>query len=201
MVLGLVVMVGCNSSTSPNAVTNITVSNPVLQVSVVPVDNWTDQFLVILPDGKAVGREVIEASAKDLLNKDMTVEFFVTADNTREAEAFWVGNYWCDVRWEYHYVGSCIQRNLWHLQLHIKNGQQNYDIFNLHMCVWWENGPQFGAYNSANGWCANTRGTYTRIRDTVANALRSQGFSNSVAYSIAAATAVIVVIAFGLSWA
>jgi hypothetical protein len=121
-------------------------------------------------------------------------------DPVRPMWGFQVGCYYVRLSWEIHYVGSCIGRNNWHLGFMVKNVCANPErmILNAHACVWWQNGPQFGLYNSANGWCAQSRGTWTEIRDRVYAGLAAVGVGGFVGYVIADVSTGIVVFAFGL---
>lgn len=116
-------------------------------------------------------------------------------DQTR---AWSIGCYWFDIRWEKHYVGSCIKRDTWHLQFHIRNKCQNREIFNSHLCAWWQNGPQFGIYESTRGFCAQSRGTFTEIRGKIIGALAVVGITGTIAYIIANTAAGVTVAAFAL---
>jgi hypothetical protein len=111
-----------------------------------------------------------------------------------------LGCIWIDVRWEKHYVGGCINRNAWHINFHIRDKctKNSPDLFNMHVVVWWENGPQMGLYNSANGWCAQSRGTFTEIRQLFINAFATVGVTGTTAYVLAQLAASITSTAFAL---
>jgi len=109
-----------------------------------------------------------------------------------------VGCYRLMLRWEPGYTGSCIRRNGWHLNFHLRNGCGNYDVFNVHVVPWWENGPQIGIYNSANGWCAQSRGTWTDMRDNFLRMALAAGLGYGVAVTVANTMATLSVAALAL---
>ncbi len=105
--------------------------------------------------------------------------FFVvdTISDAPEGEAnteaqFRAGNYFCKMHWDKHYVGSCIRRDTWHLNLLISDTRTGREVFNSHLCGWWQNGPQFGIYNSANGFCKTTRGGFTAVKNAIQEAIQ-----------------------------
>lgn len=111
-----------------------------------------------------------------------------------------IGCLWMDVRWEEGPVSRCF--NLagvqWHLNFHFRNACSNTEIFNLHAKAWWDNGPQFGLYESAHGWCFNSTGKFTAIRDKFMGMLGLIGITGLAAYLIADISAGVVVAAFAL---
>lgn len=103
------------------------------------------------------------------------------------------------LNWHSGYVAGCIKRNLRHININVQNRCSGGMLFDAHACSWWQNGPQFGIYVSGpRTWCGTTRGGYTAVRDTLANALKAVGFSAAVAAAISAATAPVLVPALGL---
>jgi hypothetical protein len=110
---------------------------------------------------------------------------------------FPVGCYYIRISWEQGYVGGCIKRNdQWHLGFTVRNNCKETMPFNGHLCGWWQNGPQFGIYNSANGWCAQSRGTFTEIKNKIAAGLVAAGIVSWLADSIADTVAGVTVSAF-----
>lgn len=115
-----------------------------------------------------------------------------------------VGRYWADVRWEWGYVPGCVHTNTWHLNLHLRDTWANRDLMNVHIASWWQNGPQFGIYNSgASGFCVQSRGTFTAIRSALTDFFsRSAGMPYWAASAMAYSVAVICVCALPfLIWA
>jgi hypothetical protein len=124
-----------------------------------------------------------------------------SGDITTQAISVW--KYWADIRWEYGYVPGCVHAFAWHLNLHLRDTWANRELVNIHLAVWWQNGPQFGIYNSgASQFCAQSRGTFTNIKNAIYGYFRySVGLPSWVASSLAYSAAVVVVTAFALSWA
>lgn len=141
-----------------------------------------------------------------LSSGDLTLSVLEEANNTggvAGAAPLWsvaatVGCYRMMVRWEYGYTGSCVRRNGNHLNFQIRNWCSNQDVCNLHVVGWWENGPQAGIYNSANGWCAQSRGTFTEIRDAIFRAMVAVGIGAGVAWALSYVAALITIPAFAL---
>jgi hypothetical protein len=110
----------------------------------------------------------------------------------------YIGNYRLEVRREKGYVAGCIKRNGWHLNFDITNFRNNKQLFNLHVMAWWENGPQVGIYNSANKWCAQSRGTFTDLKNLFFKAFVAAGVTGAVAITLANIAASISVVSFAL---
>ncbi|MBI4948379.1 hypothetical protein HY844_02395 [Candidatus Berkelbacteria bacterium] len=109
-----------------------------------------------------------------------------------------VGCYFLRISWEKHDIRSCINRNVWHLGILLKNTCSGRDITNIHACAWWQNGPQVGLYDSFNGWCVTTVGTFTAIREKLKVALAIVGITGFTAYIISSVGATVIVGAFAL---
>lgn len=109
-----------------------------------------------------------------------------------------LGCYFIRISWEKHLVKGCINKDVWHLGLILKNTCSNRDILNAHACVWWQNGPQFGLYDSFSGWCATTVGTFTAIRDKLKVVLAVVGITGFTAYVISTFGASVIVAAFAI---
>lgn len=115
-----------------------------------------------------------------------------------QLQADWVriGCLWMDVRWEWGYIPGCIKRVGWHLNFHIKDACTDREIFNLHAAGWRDNGPQFGLYESARGWCWRSTGTWTAIRDKFMGAFAAVGITGFAAYVLSDICAGVCVGAF-----
>lgn len=111
-----------------------------------------------------------------------------------------VGCLMMDVRWENGPVSKCFKLagTQWHLNFHFRNWCTNRDYFNLHAKAWWDNGPQFGLYESERDWCFRSVGKWTAIRDKFMASLALVGVTGMVAYVISDISAGITVAAFAL---
>ena len=111
-----------------------------------------------------------------------------------------IGCYWFRISWESGYIGSCIHRNSRHLGFTVRNNCNNPTtlVFDGHACGWWENGPQFGLYDSKSGWCRQTRGGFTNIKDTFYAGLLSAGIVWWLAGPIADISAGVAVVALAV---
>lgn len=102
----------------------------------------------------------------------------------------WAGKYRAEIRKEGGYVGGCIERNQTHINLHLRDSKANKDIVNIHLVSWWENGPQFGIYNTGTRkFCVQTRGKFTALKDSITNFFRSVGIPLAYAAMMGAAVA------------
>lgn len=152
-------------------------------------------------NGATLSQEEITALVSASAQSQSDIELIIN-DETVPAEdinpaSIKVGSYMFFIRWEYGYVGGCIRRNGWHLNLHIRDWRANRDITNFHLMGWWQNGPQFGIYNSVTQWCKTTRGNFTAIRNAFIEGL-SRYMPYAVAVAAGTALAYIVIPAFAL---
>lgn len=162
--------------------------------------------LILDQNGEAVSAERLSAWSKELATGDKALELVLvdlTDPNTgKDRVEFRVGDFYVKINFDGpHYVGGCIKRNLRHLNILIRNTRTNKEIFNAHLCVWNDHGPQFGAYNSANGSCVTTKGKLTAIRDAIKDVLTRSVSASVPAWAItgiAVTSATVVVAAFSL---
>ncbi len=122
------------------------------------------------------------------------------APGTAQSRYVQVGCLWMDVRWEEGPVSKCfkLQGVQWHLNFHFKNACSNQDYFNIHAKAWWDNGPQFGLYESVRQWCFRSVGKWTAIRGKFMEALAAAGVTGVAAYVISDISAGVCVAAFAL---
>jgi hypothetical protein len=162
--------------------------------------NPSGELLIQDSSGKSLTQKDFAKVLNDLPkdpNKSIGLEIIEDPSELGQTRGFGVGCLWMDVRWEHGYVGGCVRRTGWHLNFHLKNRCNERELFNLHVIGWWDNGPQFGAYNSANNWCAQSRGTWTSIRDKFVLALGAIGIGGLAATVIANISTGVVVAVFG----
>ena len=162
------VISGCggNDATQPTSSPGVSAFTVSAQQSGQPV--------ITSPDGATITLEALERIAASSAANHSSLSFS-TASNQTAGEvqpSYWCGKYFWDIRWEWGYVGGCIKRNCWHLNLHVRDSQANRDLVNFHLCGWWQNGPQFGLYDPPSNYCATTRGTFTNIASAITDALR-----------------------------
>jgi len=161
---------------------------------------------VVSLDGVVLSEERISELASVSAGSRDAIAFVVDATSpAKEGETnteaqFRTSNYFCKIYWNKHYVGSCIKRDTWHLNLLISDTRTGREVFNSHLCGWWQNGPQFGIYNSANGFCKTTRGGFTAIKNAIQEAIQRSvpWMPYAAAASIAYVSTVIVVPALAL---
>lgn len=154
-------------------------------------------------EANRISEQDLQSLATTIFSLDGQLELAV--DDPSQAERLNVGvNVGCYrfmLRSETSYIGGCIKRNNWHINAHLRDICNNYDIRNFHLVVWWEGrSPQFGIYEPNSGLCKTTRGVFTAIRDAIAEVLRYV-LPAAVAAAFANALALIVVSVFGLSFA
>lgn len=111
-----------------------------------------------------------------------------------------IGCYWFRISWENGRIRGCINKDAWHLGFLVRNNcnKPSTMVLDGHAIVWWENGPQFGLYDSKSGWCKTTRGNFTAIRNTFYSALLAVGVVWWLAYPVADISAGVTVAAFGI---
>lgn len=162
-----------------------------------------DAVTITLPDGTEGLSALKEAATKSAIDHSSIALEVKEADTSASDTRYMAGKYYYDFRWEKHMIYGCINRDVWHLNLHLKDTTPpEREIVNFHLCVWWDNGPQFGIYNSANGACAKTPGKFSAIRYKIQDFLSRMTSLPSWAYvPVAYTAAVVMVIIFGLSWA
>lgn len=133
---------------------------------------------------------------------DLVVLDPITADTPIDGRdiKFSVGNYFVRISWEKHFLGACINRDVWHLGFLVNDKRNGRLLFDGHLCVWWEKGsPQFGLYNSAgNKWCRTTRGKFTEIKGKIFEAMMYIGLGYAASQTISSIGAGTVVAAFAL---
>lgn len=176
---------GCGGSHDSSAQPTIVDQNPSLYLRSTG-DNTVPE--VISTQGQLLTQEELSTRINQLLPKSgpgCIIDLLEPNPSLPGRVGIPVGCWRIMVRWENGYVGSCIRRKTWrHLNFHVRNSCGNYDLANFHLVGWLENGPQVGIYNSTNGWCAQSRGTWSGIRDTVYKALLAAGLSGGVAWVI-----------------
>lgn len=194
----LAAIIGCGGGDSPSSVIHPQPELPLFMAS-----QKGEDVLVTLPDGTD-GLSDLKEAAKKSATDHSTISIGVQeADSDASSSRYRMGKYYYDFRWEKHMIYGCINRDVWHISLHLKDTTPpEREIVNLHLVVWWDNGPQFGIYNSANGACAKTEGKFTAIRNKINDFLsRMTPMPSWACYSIAYTAAVVVVVIFALSWA
>lgn len=183
--------------TTPPAIPADPPSNQVTSNSFSVRSSADGQSVVFIQNGATMSEDVLKQMAYDSAVSHSDFEFELQGpeedQSVAKPNAFTVaGRYRCMVRWERGYVGGCIKRNGWHLNLHIRDIKANRDVLNSHMMGWGENGPQFGIYNSANGYCATSRGKFTAIKDAIQRTIQ-----NAVPYMpVWAAAAIATTVAY-----
>jgi len=172
------VLAGCSdNATSAKELSSQPSVQPMVITMSVPSDKSDPK--IVLENGQTLNLEEFKkalASAKDtnqLIQLKMADSSSAISDSSSPVRGVSVGRYWADVRWEWGYVPGCIHTNAWHLNLHLRDIWANRELVNIHMASWWDNGPQFGIYNSgANKFCAQSRGTFTGIRESLTDFFR-----------------------------
>lgn len=97
-------------------------------------------------------RVVIKVAEQPMVDP-ATKEVLTTAPPVQNAN-IWVGCYVLIIDWHSHYVGGCIQKNIRHLNIHVRNGCSNTGLFDLHVTGWREGRtPVLALYNSYSKWC------------------------------------------------
>lgn len=92
--------------------------------------------------------------------------------------------YVLDFGYSRHFVGSCINKQLRHLELRVTSNRREVSFF--HMCVWREGlGLQLGALNSTNGWCWRSNINWPNVYNAIFKGLVSAGISVATATLIA----------------
>jgi hypothetical protein len=189
----VVLLAGCGGSNTPAPTTAEATFTITPSVS-------GETASITMPNGSVGTIDDVKAMAASSAKLHSAISFVVAPEENPGVKPadFTVGKYWCDIRWEWGYVGSCIRRNCWHLNLHIRDKSSNQDVFNAHLCGWWQNGPQFGIYNPPSNYCATTRGNFTSIKNAIQDALSRSvpWIPYAVAVSIAYVSAGVVVGAF-----
>ena len=118
-----------------------------------------DEFIVAL---KALPRDPTKSIGLNLLQSQPTID--------QATGRFVKIPFTClgfDIRWEYGSVSTCFKLagQQWHLNIQFRNTCRNIEYFNVHAMAWWDNGPQFGLYESVHNWCFRSVGKWTAIRD------------------------------------
>ena len=172
----------------------------VLPVSVSGVDMSPRYFAT---NGKEIDEATAQVLSLRLLTEDGSGLLISVIDRapTEGADGRWgfnVGCYRIMGRLDDGPVGACINRGKKHINFHMRNWCSNRDLFNYHVTGWWENGPQAGIYNSTTRWCAESRGTFTEIRNKIAAMLIAAGIGVSLAYAIATISTAITIPVFAL---
>lgn len=168
-VFALMFVAGCGGSNDSPPTTTPIASSTSLIVS--PTADGAD---IKLADGTVLGAEDLRRIALASQSAHSPIEFTIerSVPAGEVTPQFWVGRYYCRMHWDRHYVGSCIRRNCWHLNLLISDSSTGREVFNSHLCSWWQNGPQFGIYNSSNGVCVTSRGGFTAVKNAIQSAIQ-----------------------------
>lgn len=203
VIIGLVlvsvsVLVSCGSNVGNPG--NTTIPEPKIAFTV--YQNG-DETTVRSLDSQLPGLDALKEVAARSVSDQSPVAFEVTENNpSNPTTRATMGRYYYKIYWDKHYVGGCIKQNTNHLNLLIRDLPTNKLLFDSHLCVWWNNGPQFGIYNSKNGACSQTPGKFSAIKKKVTDYLHQMTPLPSWAYvPIGYTAAVVIVTAFALSWA
>jgi hypothetical protein len=159
---------GCGGSDEPSPTTS-----PVISPISLIVKTTADGADIATADGVLLSAQELREIATSSESTHSPIKFTIeqTVQAGEVTPEFWVGKYYCSMHWDKHYVGSCIRRNCWHLNLLINDSSTGRQVFNSHLCGWWQNGPQFGIYNSANGVCVTSRGGFTAVKNAIQSAI------------------------------
>ncbi len=198
MMVACVSFIGCGGSGS-SAVNEA--PPPSSEGGLVQVDGYSFQLRTL--DEQPLSLDSLRQLAIESARTRADISFAPTSSPSSEVDpAFWVGKYWCKIHWDKHYVGDCIKRDCWHLNLLVNDSSTGKEVFNAHLCGWWQNGPQFGIYNSASGYCKTTRGKFTDIKNAIQQCVQNAlpWLPVWAAVAIAYTTAYTVVPALGLAW-
>ena len=153
-------------------------------------------------DGTPLTRDEFQGLVQSMMNNGEAIgEIKVTDKDSPapgEGTRLTIGCYRIMFRGETHYMGSCIRRNTFHIQFQIRNICNQRDVFNAGVANWWQNGPQIGIFEERSGFCAQSRGKWTAIRDNFLRSLAVVGITGSLAYLIANAMASTTVAVFAL---
>lgn len=161
-------------------------------------------------DGSLINIEELKRMAVNSVKDQSEITFIVNdrGDNISTGRVgFQIGKYYCRMQRHRHdfnqaTYADCLPKNqdLLHFNLEIKRNDVSPEIIlgNIHLVVWWNNGPQFGVYvtwtgedGKTKGDCRSTEGKFTAIKEAVKEALMEMELSESTSSIIAPVVAVI----------
>lgn len=180
--------------------THIPTPNPTMSTNPTPeiptnadfaITNYTSSTITIVnQQGQYGGVDKIRNMASSLSVSENTGISFLVPGEKNKIQIF---NYWVDVRIEKHFIGGCIKKNAYHANLHLKYIPTETEIVNVHLVIWWNNGPWFGIYDSGSSqFCFNSEATTNNMKEGLQKFLESVQVPATIAAAIALTAAIIM---------
>lgn len=173
------VLAGCGGNTSDLAGQNNQATGQPVMLTI-ETNSGTNEPNIMSESGQRLSVEELKTTLAATKDNSQPIQLKMAGDEpstvpdgAAQTRGISVWKYWADIRWEWGYVPGCIHANAWHLNLHLRDTSANRELVNIHLASWWQNGPQFGIYNSGvNKFCAQSRGTFMGIREALTDFFR-----------------------------
>ena len=197
----LATIIGCSSNNSLSGE-----SQPPLQTespSFVVQSSADDTFTFVTPDGVSHDREWLAELASSLDENAAPISFDIaSSDQPADRLQGTVGSYFYRLAVDPPGYVACFKRNVRHLNFMVRNVRTNTLLLDVHLAGWWDNGPQFGIYQSAGSRiCARTTGNFTKMRQAIQDVLsRMTPLPYWVYVPLAYTVAVFAVGVLALAW-
>lgn len=167
-----------------------------------------DESIITTESNQQLSRDELAATFVGIKESGQVIQLVLDdgSNGKTTTRGFNISHYYVELHWENHYVPGCIHTKAPHLNLIVRDknlsGKSGL-IVDYHLCVWWDNGPQFGIYNSGTVGkvCKETRGRFTAIKDAIYDVLsRMTPMPSWACASLASTTAIGVIGIWGLGW-
>lgn len=208
--IAVITLIGCGGNTpqpapDPQPIVK-PIDRPVVLTSqyVLSVDANGENYRALISDEDAtVSAKINEVAQLSTANhSDISIDISEPIIGTPSTSLwrFSLWRYQLRVNWHKGWVRGCINKYGWHLNFHIKDWKTNHDYFDTHVIVWWQNGPQFGLYESESKNCVQTRGTFTAIKNAFQDAIaKTTPLPPWTASYLASCAAFITIAAFAIA--
>lgn len=167
------------------------------------VGDVQNEFAFVTNDGVRHNREWLAEWSGQLGGTGSPISFDVPATDEQDSRLDGrISNYYYRIAIDPQGYVSCFKRNVRHFNLLIRNTRTNTLVLDIHLAGWWDNGPQFGIYQSAgNKICARTTGKFTQIRQAIQDVIsRMTPLPYWVYVPLAYTVAVVAVGTLALAW-